>query len=119
MKKPSISEYKTFAMLQTNVPKIQYGSGIVGAGFKDVYQDFKQVRGKFVQKSGTRQLTDGTIAPTTSYKFTFRYTTEIMGIIDLQLRLLIKGKTYTLNSYDVDISGKANLFIFDLSQYGK
>ena len=118
MNKTSIGQFKTFAMIQSNAPKLQYGSAAVGAGFKDKYQDFKRVRGEFKQKSGTRALEDGTIIKVNGYRFTFRYDSEIMSVLDLQLRLLIEGDTYTLISWDVEKHGRNTLFIFELSQYG-
>jgi len=119
MSKTSIGQYKTFAMIQSNAPKLQYGSAHVGAGFKDKYQDFKRVRGEFKQKNSTRELEDGTIVKVNGYQFKFRYDNDIMSVLDLQLRLIIEGDTYTLISWDVDKHGRNTQFIFELSQYGK
>lgn len=118
-RKPAIAEMKTFAMVQSNAPKILYGSAVVGAGFKDKYQDFKQVRGRFRQKYGSTELSNGTKLPLNAYEYAFRYDSEIMNVLDLQLRLLINDKVYTLNSYDVEVHDKQEFFFFTLQQYGK
>jgi hypothetical protein len=118
-KKPEISELRTFALVQTNAPKILYGSAIVGAGFKDKYQDFKTVRGKFTQRRGSTELSNGTKLPAKSYEYAIRYDSQIMGVIDLQLRFIINGKVYTLDDFDVEVYGRQEFFFFTLLQYGK
>jgi uncharacterized membrane protein YcjF (UPF0283 family) len=119
MKAPAISELRTIATLQTNAPKIIYGSGVVGAGRKDVYQTFKQLRGKFYQDNSNRGLGEGTVRQEATYKLVTRYERAVMEVIDLQVRFLINGKTYTLNSYDVEVMGKTAWFSFTLLQFGK
>ena len=119
MKQPSIYEFRTFAMIQSNALKTHYGSGVVGAGFKDVYTDFKKVRGKFEQKTGSRELTDGSIARIARYEYTIRFENAIMQMLDLQTRFVINSITYTLNSWSYLEEGKERYFIFDLSEYGK
>lgn len=125
MKKPLVSELRTFAVVQTNAPKILYGSGVVGAGFKDVYYDYRTVRGKFVQKNTTRALEDGSVIPITLCQYIVRYDTALMGVIDLQVRFAIRHRgvagsvIYTLLSWDVEEFDKESYFVFDLSEYGK
>lgn len=118
-KKPEISQLKTFALIQSNAPKILYGSAVVGAGFKDMYQDFKTVRGRFVEKRGSTELSGGTKLPAKSYEYVIRYDNQIMAVIDLQLRFIINGKVYTLDNYDVEIFGRQEFFYLTLLQYGK
>jgi hypothetical protein len=118
-KPPAIAEFRTFAMIQSNAPKILYGSAAVGAGFRDLYQDFKRVRGRLTQKNGFAELSAGTKVPFVSYEFVIRYDSDIMGVLDLQLRFIIEGKTYTLSNYDVEVFGKRSYFYFKLQQYGK
>lgn len=118
-KKPAIAELKTFATIQSNALKILYGSGAVGAGFKDKYTDFKRVRGRFREKYGSTELTAGTKAPAKTYEYVIRYDTQIMAVLDLQLRFLINGKTYTLDNFNVEVFDKQEFFYFTLLQYGK
>jgi len=125
MKKTLVSELRTFATVQTNAPKMLYGSGAVGAGFKDVYYTFKTVRGKFEQKNSTRVLEDGSIITVNVCRYTVRYETPLMGILDLQTRFIItrrgtpKPTVYTLITWNVVEFDKEAYFIFELSEYGK
>jgi len=119
MKKPSINELRTYAMLQTNAPKILYGSGVVGAGRKDVYQDYRVLRGKFTQLKGNRTLGNGTIQQAVTWEFIIRYEVAIMAVLDLQTRFCIEGKTYTVDSYDIQVVDKSTWFVFTLLQFGK
>jgi hypothetical protein len=119
MKIPSINKLRTIATLQTNAPKILYGSGVVGAGRKDVYQTFKSLRGEFTQVRANRQLGNGTVVQVLKWQFITRYESAIMAVLDLQVRFLIDGKVYTLDTFNVDTSGKNEWFIFTLSQFGK
>ncbi len=118
-RKPEISEMKTYAMVQTNAPKILYGSAMVGAGFKDKYQDFRRVRGRFRKKYGSSVLSAGTKLPADTFEYAFRYERAIMEVLDLQLRLIIHDKTYTLDSFDVEVHDNQEFFFFTLQQYGK
>lgn len=118
-KKPEISELRTFALIQSNAPKILYGSAAVGAGFKDKYQDFKRVRGRFIEKRGSTELSGGTKLPVKTFEYAIRYDSQIMAVIDLQLRFEINGKTYTLDNFDVEVFDKQEFFFFTLLQYGK
>lgn len=125
MKKPLVSELRTFAIVQTNAPKILYGSGTVGAGFKDVYYDYRTVRGKFVQKNTTRALEDGSVIPITLNQYLVRYDNALMGVIDLQVRFSIRHRgiagyvVYTLVAWSMIEFDKESYFVFDLSEYGK
>jgi hypothetical protein len=118
-KKPDIAELRTFALIQSNAPKILYGSGVVGAGFKDKYQDYKTVRGRFTEKRGSTELSGGTKLPAKAYEYVIRYDSQIMAVVDLQLRFIINGKTYTLDNFDVEVFQKQEFFYFTLLQYGK
>jgi len=125
MKKILVSDFKTFATLQINAVKTHNGSGAVGAGFKDVYNDFKTVRGKFEQKNGSRVLESGAVISINLCKYTIRYETAIMAVLDMQTRFTIlhRGDTaptlYTLLAWNVVDDGKEAYFVFELSQYGK
>lgn len=119
MKTPGINELRTIAMLQTNAPKILYGSGVVGAGRKDVYQDYRQVRGKFTQKRNSRILGNGTVSQAVTWEYITRFENAIMAVIDLQVRFLINGKIYTQDGFEVDTDGKSEWFVFTLVQFGK
>lgn len=118
-KKPDISELRTFALIKSNAPKILYGSASVGAGFIDKYQDFKTVRGRFTEKRGSTELSGGTKLPAKSYEYVIRYDSQIMAVLDLQLRFEINGKVYTLDNYDVEVFNRQEFFYFTLLQYGK
>jgi hypothetical protein len=118
-KKPDIAQLKTFAMIQSNAPKILYGSATVGAGFRDKYQDFKTVRGRFTEKRGSTELSGGTKLPSKSYEYVIRYDSQIMAVLDLELRFLINGKIYTTDNFDVEVFDKQEFFFFTLLQYGK
>jgi len=125
MKKPSVSDFRTFATIQTNASKILYGSGAVGAGFRDDYHDFKTVRGKLTQRTVERVLEDSSIIQVNVCDYIIRYETALMQIIDLQARFVIqhRGKPlptlYTLISWTVEEIGKEAYFVFKLAQYGK
>jgi hypothetical protein len=119
MKKIDIGEMKTFAQIDTNLPKLQYGSGKRGAGFLDTYSTLKTVRGKFVQYSGSRALAGGDVVPVTKYKFITRYDVEVSNAVDKQMRMIINGAIYTVDNCKPDTDGKAMYLIFDLMQFGK
>lgn len=119
MKAPGINELRTIGILQTNAPKILYGSGVVGAGRKDVYQDFKSMRGKFQKKTEQKQLGNGTVVQAVSWNYTTRFEEAVLHIIDLQCRFLINGKIYTVSGYDVEEVDKTRWFVFKLEQFGK
>jgi hypothetical protein len=118
-RKPTIGEMKTIAVIQTNVQKLSYGYSKAGAGFLDRYQDFKTVRGKFEQLKATRSLESGAVLPVSRYRFTFRFDTEISNVLNQQLRLVIYGKTYTLESDEILVYGRNDFFVFNISEYNR
>lgn len=119
VKIPDIGNMRTIAMIQTNVQKLSYGSANVGAGKMDKFTDFKKVRGLFYQVRGSKTLTSGDVIPIKQYKFLFRFETAINNIMSLQLRFLIEGRTYAVDSFDVDTHGRNTFFTVTLNEFGK
>jgi hypothetical protein len=119
MKKIDIAEMKTMARIETNAPKIDYGSGKRGAGYLDTYAMLREVRGKFKQFSGQRVISGGDVVPAIKYRFITRFDLEISNAIDKQMRFIIDGKTFTLDNWEVDTSGREFYLIFTLLQFGK
>lgn len=117
LSKPAVGEMNTIAVLQTNIQKILYGSAAVGAGFKDKFTDFTTVRGKFFQVKGTRVLADGSVIPIQQYVFQFRFDKNINNIVSYQLRFLIDGKTYSVDSFTVDNFGRESFFYMRLNLF--
>lgn len=119
VRKPAIGEMKTIGIVQTNAPKIGYGSNKAGAGYLDKYTDLKTVRGKFETVNGYRVLGNGNVVPIKKYKYTFRFETAISNILDTQFRVIIHGKTYTVDSHDMYIAGRISFIELTLNQYNK
>lgn len=119
IKAPLIAELKTFAMFQTNIQKLQYGSAAQGAGFIDKFYDYKSVRGKFEQLRGTTVIQAGDKLPINVYRFICRYEVNISNIISLQLRLVINGKPYTVINHYPIIEGRTEWLVFEIVQFKK
>lgn len=121
MKAIDIGSMKTIMELQTNIPKLDYGSGRRGAGYLDTYTALKRVRGKKTQFTGSRALNGGDVVPIVKHRFVTRMDTTITNHIDKQMRFIdvSDGEVYTLDSWKADTDGRATYLIFELLKFGK
>lgn len=119
IKKPTIGEQKTIAVIQTNAPKLLYGYGKAGNGYLDKYQEYCRARGRFERIRGTKTLANGAIIYVNKHRFMTRFSTLINNVLDLQIRFIIYGKTYSLDNVELYNYGKADYFIFTLTEFGK
>jgi hypothetical protein len=119
MKKIQIGELRTIVRIETNLQKVLYGSGKLGAGFLDNYQVLKTIRGNFKQFTGRRVLASGAVTFVQMYKLIVRFDIEISNAIDKQMRFIINGKVYTLDNFSYDEENKQTVIIFMLNLYSK
>lgn len=114
--KPQVSDFKTKVYIWTNLDK-QNGYTKAGAGYLDGYVEYDSRRGKFYQRSGSRALATGAVLPTYAYTLIIRFDTAISNIVDPQMRFVIKGKSYTLDGYDISIWDRESFFVFYLNEF--
>lgn len=119
MKKMDIAKMKTIARVETNILKLEYGSGRRGVGYLDSFSGLKTVRGAFTQFTGKRALSGGDVVPVQKYRFITRFDLEISNNLDNQMRFVIANKIYTVDSWKVDEQDRETYFIFELLPFGK
>lgn len=119
MKKIGIGQMRTFATVQTNIPKIQYGSGKVGAGFVDTYSTLKTIRGLFEPFTGRRVTAAGVVSFVQMYRYTTRFDLIISNNINKQMRMIINGKVYTIDNFKYQEENKQTVIVFTLNLFTK
>lgn len=119
MKRIDIGMLRTPVRVETNIAKLVYGSGKKGAGYLDQYTLLTEVFGYFEPFNGRRTLANGETVFVQMYRLYLRYDVDISNNINNQMRFVINGSLYTLDSYKVDEVNKEVFIICTVNLFGK
>ena len=85
----------------------------LGAGWDDQYFDYGQTRGYLKSKSGKRNLVTGEIESNNEYELYVRYQPYYARV---DLRIVIDGRNFTINSVENVEEGKKSFLKYSLSE---
>jgi hypothetical protein len=83
----------------------------LGSGFTDSFFDYGQTRGYLKSKSGRRSLITGEIESNNDYELYIRYQPYYAKV---DLRIVIEGRNFTINSVENVEEGKKSFLKYSL-----
>lgn len=85
-----------------------------GAGFVDNYTTLCTTRGQLIDSGGTREISYGAIADSSTAKLICRFQTALANSLRSDTKIVISGITYTMNGQPILVNQRKHLYEFKI-----
>lgn len=102
-----VGQLRSVVEFKINIPEA------LGVGFKDSFFDYGQTRGYLKSRSGGRGNVAGEIESNNEYYLWVRYQPYYARV---DLRIMVDGRNFTINTVENDEEGKIGYLKFNLSE---